>query len=90
MSDDKPWEPGAETRVQSGSWEQVVAAVREGGLFLAGTPRIFMTEDGVQIDFPTNAADTGKLMYLGLQIRIPVKVQEQALTFEPVPDIQNP
>lgn len=62
-------------------------AIEEGALFVAGTPRITKTDNGVIIAFPANASDTGKLLYLGVEIFIPTLAN---LSSDPDAPIQVP
>ena len=66
-------QPEAKIRMREGGLDLLLKSLGEEGVCMAGTPRIQRLEDGIYIEIPTNVGKTGNIVFLGLDIFIPVK-----------------
>lgn len=68
------WEryPEARIRMREGGLELLLKAMGEGSFCNLGIPRIHRLEDGIYIEIPTNVGKQGHIVFLGLDIFIPV------------------
>jgi len=82
---DESWErlPEARIRMRPGGLELLVKSLQEDGMFIADAPTVRLLEDGVYITLPTQAGKVGSVVFLGLDIFIPVK---DLPTAEPAPE----
>jgi hypothetical protein len=68
--------PEARIRMREGGKELLVAALNQkDGHLICGTPRVTLLEGEVYIEVPMNVSKGSNIVFLGLDILIPVKVE---------------
>ncbi len=71
---DESWDrlPDARIRMREGGVELLTKALDEKGFVLIGGVTIRRTEDGIYLEIPTNVSKGGGIVFLGLDVLIPV------------------
>jgi hypothetical protein len=73
---DESWQrfPEARMRMREQDLATLIQALKPGGMFISGNPRVELLDDGILISMCTNAGKHGKLIALPIDIFIPCDV----------------
>jgi hypothetical protein len=87
---DESWQryPEARIRMREQDLAILIKALSKGGVFISGQPRVSLLEDGVYIQFSTNAGTYGKLIALPIDVFIPCEVPREPAEEAPIPEDQ--
>lgn len=79
---DESWQrfPEARMRMREQDLATLIQALKPGGMFISGNPRVELLDDGILISMCTNAGKHGKLIALPIDIFIPCDVGAQEET----------